>query len=174
MIKKRNVTAAGFSGFTLIEILIAMLILAGGILLLSNSWSGSFMRIKKTQINTEMAALLERKMVELDILYRNKPLESIPESGGDDFGSEYSQYSWTFTSKEFEFPDLSASLTSRDGGANNQLIMVLKLLTDHLKKTVKEMKVTVIYNAGNGRKVEASVTTLFVDYNKEPPLPGAI
>lgn len=160
-------------GFSLIEILIAMMILAGGILLLANSWSGSFMKVRKTQLTTEVAALLERKVVELELKYKGKPLEGVPEEEGDDFGSEYPQYRWAMTSKEFELPDMSAGLTARDGGANEMFIQIMKTLTEHLKKTVKEVKVSVFYKGNNGKELEYSVTTFFVDYDKEVPLPGA-
>lgn len=163
--KRRN-------GFTLIEILIAMLILASGIVLLVNSWGGAFMRIKKTQINTEVAALLERKMVEIDIKYRGKPLQSIKEEEEDDFGEEYPQYRWKMQSKEFELPDLSAGMTSREGGANQMLLQLMKTLTEHLKKTIKEVKVTVFYKTEGSKEFSASVTTFFIDYNKEIPMPG--
>lgn len=159
-------------GFTLIEVLFAMLIMSGAILLLANSWSGSFMKIRKTQLTTEVAALLERKMVEVEIKYKGKPLESIPEEEGDDFGSEYPQYRWAMTSKDFELPDLSAGLTARDGGANEMFIQLMKTLTEHLKKTVKEVKVSVFYKGGGGNELEYSITTFFVDYDKEIPVPG--
>jgi general secretion pathway protein I len=159
-------------GFTLLEILLAMLILSGGIMLLANSWSGSFARVRKTQINTEVAALLERKMVEIELKYRGKPLESIPEEEGDDFGEDAKDYRWTLVSKEFEMPDISAALTARDGGADSNLIQIMKLFTDHLKKTIKEVKVSVYYKPSDSKEMEFSISTFFIDYDKEIPLPG--
>lgn len=159
-------------GFTLVEILIAMVILSSGIILLVNSWGGSFLKIRKTQVNTEIAALLERKMVEVDIKYRGKSLEAIPEEEGEDFGDQYPQYSWTLQSKEFDLPDLSTGLTARDGGANQSFIMLMQTLSKHLKKTIKEVKVTVIYKPESGKQIKSSITTFFVDYNKEVPMPG--
>lgn len=159
-------------GFTLVEILIAMLILASGVMLLANSWSGSFLRIKKTQINSEVAALLERKMIEIDVKYRGKPLDSIPEEESDDFGTEYKQYRWVMKSKEFELPDLSTGMASKSGGANEMLLQLMKTLTEQLKKTVKEVKVSVFYKPQKGKEAEYSVTTYFIDYDKPLPLPG--
>ncbi|MBX2989278.1 MAG: type II secretion system protein [Bdellovibrionaceae bacterium] len=161
-------------GFTLLEILLAMVILASGVVLLANSWSGSFMRIRKTQTNTEVAALLERKMTEIDLKYRGKPLESIEEEVSDDFGSDYPDYRWEMKSKEFELPDLSTGLTSQEGGASEMLITVMKTMSEHLKKTIKEVKVSVFHKTKGGKELEYSVTTFFVDYNKELPLPGGM
>lgn len=159
------------NGFTLIETVIAMVILSSGLLLLANSWSGSFMRVTKTQINTEVAALLERKMVELEVEFQGKPLESIPEERADDFGSEYPQYSWKMTSKEFEVPDISATLTAQAGGADELALTIMKTLTEHLSKSIKEVKVTVIYKTGK-KPLEFSATQYFVDYDKQLPMPG--
>lgn len=158
-------------GFTLIETIMAMVILSSGLLLLANSWSGSFMRVQKTQTATEVSALLERKMVEIEMEYQGKPLESIPEEKSDDFGSEYKQYSWKMTSKEFVVPDISATLTAQAGGANELALTVMKTLTEHLSKSIKEVKVTVIFKAGK-KPLEYSATQYFVDYDKQLPMPG--
>lgn len=159
------------NGFTLVETVIAMVILSSGLLLLANSWSGSFMRVKKTQTATEVAALLERKMVEIEMEFQGKPLESIPEEKADDFGSEYPQYSWKMTAKEFVVPDISATLTAQSGGANELALTMMKTLTDHLSKSIKEVKVTVVYKAGK-KPLEYSATQYFVDYDKQLPMPG--
>lgn len=131
------------------------------------------MRIRKTQLNSEVTALLERKMVEVETEFRDKPLESIPEEKSDDFGSDYPQYSWRLQSREFEIPDLSVSLTAREGGADEMLITVIRQLSEHLKKSVKEVKVTVVYKAKDAKKpLEYSITRYFVDFNKDLPMPG--
>lgn len=160
-------------GFTLIETMLAMVILSSGILLLTSSWGGSFMRVKKTQLSTEVAALLERKMAEVEMEYAGKSLDSIPEEKEDDFGSDYPQYSWKMTAKEFEIPDISASLTanSKDGVNELQLTM-MKTLTEHIKKTVKEVKVTIIYKGSKKKPLEFSATQYFVDFDKEIPMPS--
>ncbi|UOF02334.1 type II secretion system protein [Bdellovibrio reynosensis] len=164
MIRKNN-------GFTLVETVMAMVILASGLLLLSNSWSGSFMRVKKTQLSTEVAALLERKMIEVEMEYAGKPLDSIPEEKEDDFGEQYSQYSWKMTSKEFEVPDFSATLAAQTENTDELTMTIMKALTEHLSKSIKEVKVTIIYK-GAKKPLEFSATQYFVDYNKELPMPG--
>lgn len=123
------------------------------------------MRIRKTQLNQEVVALLERKMAEIDMEYRGKPLEGIPEEKSDDFGSEYPQYTWKMTSKEFQMPDLGSIMTSTEGGAKTEMLTLIKTLSDHLSKAVKEVKVTVIYT-GAKKPLEFSIVTYYVDYNK--------
>lgn len=166
MIRKKR------KGFTLLETLLAMVILSTGILLLTNSWSGSFARIRKTQLTNEISALLERKMVEIEVEYAGKPLESIPEERAEDFSEDFSQYSWRMQSKELEVPDLSASLSAREGGANEMLITVIRQLSEHLAKSVKEVKVVIIYKGGK-KPLEYSATTYFVDYDRPLAIGGA-
>lgn len=161
-------------GFTLIETILALVILSSGVMLLANSWSGSYMFVRKTQLNTEIAALLERKMVEVEIEYAGKPLESIDEEKSDDFGSEYPQYSWKMTSKEMELPNLTATMTAQAGGADEMALTIMKTLTEHLSKSIKEVKVSVIYKGGK-KPIEVSATQYFVDYDrpiKAPSIPG--
>ncbi len=129
------------------------------------------MRIRKTQLSTEVSALLERKMVEIEMEYAGKPLDSIPEEKEDDFGSEYPQYSWKMTSKEFEVPDFSATLTAQAGGADELTLTIMKTLAEHMSKSIKEVKVTVVFK-GPKKPLEFSATQYFVDYDKQLPLPS--
>lgn len=129
------------------------------------------MRIRKTQLSTEVAALLERKMTEVELEYSGKSLDSIPEEKEDDFGSEYPQYAWKMESKEFQVPDISATLTAQAGGSNELALMLMKTLTEHLSKSVKEVKVTIIYK-GAKKPLQFSATQYFVDYDRDIQLPA--
>lgn len=159
-------------GFTLLEVIIAVSIMSTGILLIGMSWSGTFQKMKRTQINTEVVALLERKMAELDAKYKGKPLESIPDNEEDTFGTEYPQYKWKMESRKFEMPSLSDFLGSREGGVDQMTQMTMKVFTEHLSKTIKEVRVTVIYTLPSKKVQSFSITTFYVDFNKEPPMPA--
>jgi general secretion pathway protein I len=154
-------------GFTLVEVMVAMMILSGALLLLSNSWGSAFARLQKANTSFKIAALLERKITELELEYRNKSLEEIPEERADKFGEDFPEYSWKLTSKKLEFPDLSSALTGKEGGADEITISVIKQLTETISKAVKEVTVTVIYIPPSGKPLVNSVTTYFVDYNKD-------
>lgn len=157
--------------FTLVEVLISLAILSAGIMLLVQSWSGSMLMVQKTKINVELAALLERKMAEVEIEFRGKSLDTIPEEKEDSFGSEFPKYNWKMESREFILPDLSVIMAGESGGADVMLLQIMKQFSDHLSKSIKEVKVTVFYT-GYKKPIKASVTTFFVDYDKPLPVPG--
>jgi general secretion pathway protein I len=159
-------------GFTLIEVVLALMVMASGLLILTNSWSGTYSRLKKTQTQVQLAALLERKVTEIEREYKGKSLESIPEEKEDNFGSELPQYSWKLKSKKLEIPDISASLVAQDGGADQSMITLMKTFTEHLSKSVKELNISVVYKEGK-KPLVADVTIYMIDYDKPLPIPGA-
>lgn len=158
-------------GFTLIEALLAMAILSTALLLLANSWSASFNRVKKTQLNFEISTLLDRKMSELIREYAGKPIAEIPDEKEEDFGDELKNFSWQMTSKKFEFPDISSSLTARSGGADQMTMMVVKQMTEQISKSIKEVTVTIIYKAAK-QPIKVSATTYFTDFDKPVTMGG--
>lgn len=168
------------NGFTLLETMIAMIIMAGGILLVANAWSGNSQRLQKTKINNTVALLLQKKMTEIEIYYKDKGLEEIPDGDGGDFskdGKEYAQYKWKLKSKDFEMPNMTDLLVGKDGGANEAMLFVIGQVTEFVNKVVKEVTVTIIYTGKiTKREIKNSVTSYFIDYKKEmtlPSIPGA-
>lgn len=148
-------------GFTLLEVLIAMMILAGAVLALSVSWNGSILGFSKTKNIQQIVGLLKKKTAELEIKYKRMPFASIPEDANGDFstfGPEYAEYTWTAETKKLDFPDLSQSLISKEGGANDTMLSVVKQMTEFFSNSTKELKVTVIWAAPKAT-VQYSVVT---------------
>lgn len=153
-------------GFTLIEVLIALLIVSAAIVATSSLWGGNFMRMRKAALNYDAATLLERKMVEIEAKYKDKPLEEIVEEDTGDFGTDFPQYRWTMKSRELTLPDLTAVLVGQEEGADEMLINMMKQLTEYLQKSIKEVKVSVFVKRGK-RELEYSAAQYFVDYSKD-------
>lgn len=152
-------------GFTLLEVLIAMVILAGAILLVSTAWSGNFMRIRKTRLLDNVSTLLNREMAETEAKYKDKQLTEIPETDGGDFGSDYPNYSWKLESKLLKFPDLTGILVGQQQGADQTLISMIKQMTDYMNQVVKEVKVTITVKL-HGKSLNYSAVQYFIDYTK--------
>lgn len=164
------------AGFTLIEVILAMTIIASGILVLSSSWGGTYTRLKKTQVQVQMAALLERKIVEIEKEYKGKPIDTIPEEKQDDFGSDLPEYSWKMTSQKLELPDLSPILGAQaeaqgELGTKLDLASIMKMFSEHISKTVREVKIEIIYKDIR-KPISVDVVIYMIDYDKSLPMPG--
>lgn len=158
-------------GFSLIETVIAMIILAGAIITLSNSWSGSLLAIRKARQANTAALLLQQKMTEYEIKYEGKPFSEIKEEESGEFGENYPEYRWEMKSKKLEIPDLTTGMASRDQGVSEMETLIMKKLGEYIEKSVIELKVT-ISRTVKEKKLEYSATTYFVDYTQN--LAGAL
>lgn len=152
-------------GFTLIEVLVAMMILAGSLLVISNTWSGNLASFRKSRRIDTINYLLKKKATELELKYQDKSLDEVPEEEKGDFGNDYPDYKWALKSKKMEFPDLAPILLSKEGGSNDQLISIVRQMTETISKSIKELKVSVFVKVGK-KDQEFSVTTYLIDYNK--------
>jgi len=157
---------SGQRGFTLIEVLVALMIVAAAIMASSSLWSGNFAVMRKSSLNYDVATILERKMVEIEAKYKDKPLGEVPEEESGDFGSEFPQFRWKMKSREMEFPDLTPIIMGQSEEPNEMLISMIKQMTEYLNKTIKEVQVSVFVKRGK-REMEFSATQYFVDYTRE-------
>ena len=107
-----------------------------------------------------------------DVVGEKDPVTGLEYSEEDTFGDEYPQYKWKMESRKFEMPSLSDFLGSQEGGVDQMTQMTMKVFTEHLSQTIKEVRVTVTYTLPSKKTQEFSVTTFYVDFNKEPPMPA--
>lgn len=157
--------------FTLIEVVLAMMIMASGLFILTNSWAGTYNRLAKTKVQVELAALLERKIVELEREFKTQSLDNIKEEDTGDFGSELEGYTWEMKSQKVEFPDLSGIIGGVGENQNLDLVSIMKLFSEHLSKSVKEVKVSVTYK-DKRKPITVDVVFYVVDYDRPLPMPG--
>ena len=165
-------------GFSLVEVLVAVMIFAGAIMVINNIWSANLVRIRKSRIVNESASLLKQKITEYEIKYAGKPLAEIPAKEAGGFGDKLPNYTWEMVSRDFEMPDLSSAIAGQEEGTSQMITVLIKTMTEFINKSVKEMKVTIKVKNPPGVKkktkpLEYSATTLFLDYEKDIALPGA-
>lgn len=157
-------------GFSLLEVLIAMSIMASAAMLLYVAWSGNQIRVQKMAINNKAAFLLEEIMSELEIKYGGQKISQLPDNEEGVF-ENHPRFTWAMESKDFEMPDLSSILISGEQG-DETMLTIINQLTDHLNESIKEMKVTVRYTLGK-KSLKYSATTFLVNFNRSIPLGGA-
>lgn len=165
-------------GFTLIEVVLAMMIMVTGLMILTSSWASTYTRLHKTQVQVQLAALLERKVVEIEKEYKNKPIDTIPEEKEDTFGSDLPEYSWKMKSQKLELPDISPLVgggggegSSGVGGTNLDLTSIMKMFTEHLNKSIREIKIEVIY-ADKKKPISADIVIYMIDYDRPLSMGG--
>lgn len=154
---------------TLIEVLIALAILMGGVVVVSSSWSGTMLKIRKAKIYNDVHYLLQKKMLETEIKYKNTPVSEIPEEESGSFKAPYQKYSWKIKSQNMPLPDLKDLIASQNNTENAQ--NALSKALNSLKKTVKEVQVTVIFSHKK-RALSYHLATYFVDYPMASTLGG--
>lgn len=113
-------------GFTLIEILIALTILAGSMFVLINTHYSALNLHLTTAEEVDARVLLESIVGRAEMAIAGKEL-----SGGGDFGARYPGYSWSYEAQEVGgeegspllsdtvFYQVTATLTSPDGESKN-------------------------------------------------------
>jgi general secretion pathway protein I len=86
------------SGFTLLEVMVAMAIMAITLMAVLDSQSASISRVSEAKFSTTAPFLAQKKMAEIEIL---KPGDLDSDSG--DFGNDYPGYSWELTVQNASF-----------------------------------------------------------------------
>jgi len=155
------------TGFTLLEVVIALGIMATVMVLLTSGWRGNFNRVSKIKYRTQAAYLLQQKMSEIENLYRERPLQMPPDLQKGTFeGDKFKNFSWEWESKEFEMPDLSKLLAA--SGQQDQIAQnIAGQMQDFLERSIFEVKVTLLYKSAlKSEPIKTSVSTIFVDYNQ--------
>lgn len=86
------------SGFTLLEVMVAMAIMAITLMAVLDSQSASISRISDAKFSTSAPFLAQKKMAGIEIM---KAGELGSDSG--DFGNDYPGYSWELTVQDASF-----------------------------------------------------------------------
>ena len=83
------------AGFTLIEIMVAVAILATGLLILLDAHYGSLRLFAETREDVLMQSFLERALGEAEVLVLSGKYE-----GSGDFGKRFPDYSFTYSAQQ--------------------------------------------------------------------------
>lgn len=155
------------SGFTLLEVVIALGIMASVMVLLTSGWRGNFNRVRKIKYRTQAAYLLQQKMTEVENLYRERPAQMPQDLQKGKFeGEKFKNFSWEWESKEFEMPDLK-KLLAASGQKDQVAENIAGQLQNYFERSIYEVKVTLLYKSAlKAEPIKTSVSTIFVDYDQ--------
>ena len=180
MLAKKKPLAPADKGFTLLEVMIAVAILAislGAILAIEGNSINATARAK--QINA--VAVLERnQMIETEFKIRGKTFDEVKKEESGTFEAPYQDFRWKTTIKEIKFPTFpglnqgssgkpTASGGSASGpgsGETDMSQMISKLMTNFFSKAMREVTITVLWKF-EGKEQNFSLSTYWVDLNHE-------
>ena len=159
-------------GFTLIEVMIAVGILAigiGAILVAENNSLDVTLRAKRM---TTVATLARNSMIDAERELQGKTFEESKTEGSGKFDAPYAEYTWERKIKEITFPDvLKPSGAGADGKKTEEAVdpnieKIVKVSTNFLSKSSREINIKIKW-VEKGEKQEFSVSQYWVDLNHE-------
>lgn len=149
-------------GFTLLEVLMAMVILSTALMALSMSWTGSVRAYRKGRQIDVITQLLQRQITEMELEFQDQNISSAQEREGE--FENYPEFSWKAEIKPLEFPDLAPILVGQEGGVDQMTLTVIRQMSSQLTQAIKELRVSVLWTQ-NDKTMTYSVTTYLVSYN---------
>ncbi len=150
-------------GFTMVEIVLAVAILGGFFTVYSSSMSGTNFSLRKAEKLQVISSLLKSKITELELKYNQLGYSGIPEKENGDFGKEFKDLNWKAEVRELEFPDLAPLLVT-ESSQNEMLLTVVRKMTDHFSKNIKELRLTITWQANTKKSMDFSATTYIVNF----------
>jgi type II secretion system protein I len=169
------------SGFTFIEVLIAMAIFTMAVLAAVSITGGSVQATRDAREISIATWLLQKKMVELETKLETDGIDKACEKKDEGkFEEPYQTYTWKSFCDEVDFKisETAAKMAQSEEGeesgdtSENQILkLILNTASDYITQSVREVHVEVDWQSGKAkRSVDAS--THFVRYDQKVALGG--
>ena len=154
------------NGFTLLEVLVSVIILATAMVVLSSSTGGSVAMNRKGQDLDIITFLMKRALTQTEVKYGGTNVKSVPEGPEDhEFDEpEYKAFTWRLESKKMEFPDFSSVLTSQKGGVDEMTLSMVQQMVTKVSEAVKEVRITILRKVRT-KTFEYPITFYMVDHS---------
>lgn len=161
-------------GFTLIEVMVAMAIIVIALLAITNSIIYSQMSSSKSRKSIIASFLASQKMAEFNMKYSGKSIKDIPVNETGVFPKPHDGFSWEIKSQNFEYDlgSLAASLLAQEETKSDELIQILKNISQTLKESIKEVTISILWTSER-RPRKYSLTSHFVDKQVQLPSLGS-
>ena len=134
------------SGFTLIEVMIAVGILAIGIGAILSAENNSLNVTLRAKRMTIVAMLAKNSLIEAERAISGKSFTEVKEEEGGKFDAPFQEYSWERKIKEITFPNiLDQSKAKKDevSKVDENTMRVVKIATSYLSKASREITITI-------------------------------
>jgi prepilin-type N-terminal cleavage/methylation domain-containing protein len=171
------------AGFTMVEVMAAMLILALVCVAYSENQISAIALIKATRFRETAVMLAQQRMAEVNLRVQTRGIEDIKEDEKGDFDSEkFEGYSWRVTKKNVPPPDFQALLSaasgsvSEDGQESQQPQDVagpMKMVMDAWGKSILEVNLEVLWKEGDQEK-SYTIMTHYIASDANAQIQGLI
>jgi len=169
------------SGFTFVEVLVAMLILVLAIVSAVDMVRGSVRSTRNTKIITEATWLLQNVMTELETKLETLGFETgCEEKAEASFEEPYEDYSWTTYCSEIDFKISEAAAQLASQGAENEgaptrenpiLKQIITIANNYISEAARELHAEVSWLDGKSVR-NISLTTHVVNLDLPFSLPN--
>lgn len=149
------------AGFSLIEVLASVLLLAGVISIIVQISYGNTRRIRKARQLEKAAHLLEKKMLEIEEKFRMDQEISTEEEG--EFEEE-EHYFWSYETRPFVLPSPEMLLSLANIPETEMNIKMFEIMKSVLSENTFELKLTVRYEGKKRQGFTYSLVSYFIDY----------
>ncbi len=139
-------------GFSLLEVLIAVAILAFSFLTIINFQGQSLFRVGRAEKITVATFLIQQKMSDVILQIEKEVAQQhvFPEDKSDEgeFEKPFRDFKWEWNIRKVEIP-------TPEGEGGGPMMAMMKLVTGQLKDLVREIKVTVKWEElGKEKKID--------------------
>jgi prepilin-type N-terminal cleavage/methylation domain-containing protein len=160
---RKNNTRRFNVGFTMVEVMAAMLILAIVCVAYSENQISAISLVKATRYRDTAIMLASKRMAEINFLVQSRGIEEVKDGERGDFDSEaFEGYSWTVTKKNVPAPDFAALLSAAgstgeaeegaEGGQAPNLEGPMKVIMEAWGKSIMELILEVKWTEGEQEK----------------------
>lgn len=163
------------SGFTLLEVLIAMTIMILAFTSIMSIQSSNMRSSAKAKRMNIIGMLARNALLQTELEIKGKKFDAIPEEKEGQFDAPYDDYRWQRKIKKVEFPELTFNAGKSEGesggGASekesdNTTNQLAQMVSKFLSKALREVSITVLWNSGKFEQ-KYSVSLYWVDLETE-------
>ena len=165
-----NLVKLSKSGFTLLEVVIAIGILAISLVAIFDLQGGNIAVAQRTQYITVATFLARSKMVDIERELFKTGFSDFAESESGNFDTEgRPDFRWDAQVSKVEIPIPTSFPGSEDNPNASMMMGASSFITDMIKNSLRECVVTVTWNEG-AEEQSLKLTTHFIDVNKATQL----
>jgi len=145
MLNREAYKKLSFTGFTLLEVMAALAILAIALVAIFNAESQSMKLSEKAGYITTAVNLAKARLGELELDILEKGFDSVKEKESGKFEDDrFEGYRWEYTSNKIVIPLVSIDPNAKSVTENP----FLKMAQDMLEKSIKEVRLKVFFKDG--------------------------